>query len=247
MKKLGVNGLVASSIATVILGVVLIPSTAAAQDGVLYVTDNKCGIGRNTPSQKLEIYSTAGDARVDVLERSSTTLERTLFKLENKGFPRFVLEDSNAAVQWLMAAASGGTFRFNKVGSGVIELSLEGGGNMTIGGSLTEGSSRGVKEAFEDVDGRQILQQVAGLPISRWSYTHDGSGVRHLGPMAEDFYAEFGLGKTEKGIATLDTSGVALAAIQGLNQVIEEKEARILELEERLNHLETLVNELASR
>ena len=44
-------------------------------------------------------------------------------------------------------------------------------------------------------------------------------------------------------IATVDADGVALAAIQGLNQKVEENEARIKELEDRLDRLERLVNQ----
>jgi hypothetical protein len=39
--------------------------------------------------------------------------------------------------------------------------------------------------------------------------------------VAQDFHAAFGLGADDKRIATLDSSGVALAAIQGLNQKLE--------------------------
>jgi hypothetical protein len=59
--------------------------------------------------------------------------------------------------------------------------------------------------------------------------------------MSEDFHAAFGLGKSDKGITSVDTSGVALAAIQGLNQKLEEKDARISELEQRLLELEEMV------
>ena len=47
------------------------------------------------------------------------------------------------------------------------------------------------------------------------------AGVRHLGPMAQDFKAAFGLGNDEKMIGYLDENGVALAAIQGLNEKVE--------------------------
>ena len=41
--------------------------------------------------------------------------------------------------------------------------------------------------------------------------------------MGQDFHAAFGLGATDKGIATVDADGVALAAIQGLNARLEAK------------------------
>jgi hypothetical protein len=43
-------------------------------------------------------------------------------------------------------------------------------------------------------------------------------------------------------ITTVDADGVALAANQGLNQKLEEKEAKISALEKRLAALEKLMN-----
>jgi hypothetical protein len=54
--------------------------------------------------------------------------------------------------------------------------------------------------------------------------------------MAEDFYQAFGLGESETGIATLDTSGVALAAIQGLKA---EQDKALAERDEQLAKQDT--------
>jgi cell division protein FtsB len=59
---------------------------------------------------------------------------------------------------------------------------------------------------------------VAALPIKTWNYKSQDASVRHIGPMAQDFYAAFGLGSGDKTISTIDLDGVALAAIQGLHQ-----------------------------
>ena len=56
--------------------------------------------------------------------------------------------------------------------------------------------------------------------------------------MAQDFKAAFGVGETDTGITTVDADGVALAAIQGLNQKLEQKQAEITELKQRLEKLE---------
>src|SRR5262249_24529273 len=40
--------------------------------------------------------------------------------------------------------------------------------------------------------------------------------IRHMGPMAQDFRAAFGLGEDDTTISVVDEQGVALAAIQGL-------------------------------
>ena len=84
------------------------------------------------------------------------------------------------------------------------------------------------------------------MPITTWSYIAD-DGVRHLGPMAQDFYSAFSVGMDEKTISTVDADGVALAAIQGLNQKLTEelkqKGTEITELKQRLEKLERLMNQ----
>ena len=57
---------------------------------------------------------------------------------------------------------------------------------------------------------------------------------KHIGPMAQDFHAAFELGTDDKTINTSDAQGVALAAIQGLYQLLQEKDAEIADLEARL-------------
>ena len=59
----------------------------------------------------------------------------------------------------------------------------------------------------------------------------DDASVRHIGPTAQDFYAAFGVGQDDTHLAALDTSGVALAAIQELATVVLEKDAEIAALQ----------------
>jgi hypothetical protein len=110
-------------------------------------------------------------------------------------------------------------------------------------------SDRNVKTNFESVNSRQILERLVQIPIQKWSYIAQPNDVRHIGPVAQEFHAAFGLGIDDKHIATVDADGVALAAIQGLNQKLEEqvkaKDARIAALEQRLERLERLLPTLA--
>jgi hypothetical protein len=94
---------------------------------------------------------------------------------------------------------------------------------------------------------------VASLPITRCHFTNDVA-TAHLGPMAQDFYAAFNVGSDEKHIAVVDEGGVALAAIQGLNEKLEQKEARIQqqgaeiqELKQSVADLKKMVQMLAER
>ena len=41
--------------------------------------------------------------------------------------------------------------------------------------------------------------------------------MRHVGPMARDFYAAFGVGADDEHITSIDEDGVALAAIKALH------------------------------
>jgi hypothetical protein len=118
-------------------------------------------------------------------------------------------------------------------------------------------SDRAAKEDFADVNPSEVLAKVAALPITRWNFKQDKS-VQHIGPMAQDFYAAFGTGSDDKHIATVDEEGVALAAIQGLNQKLrDDSKAKDVEIQnlkqqndslaERLNELETAVKRLVAQ
>lgn len=118
-------------------------------------------------------------------------------------------------------------------------ITLNGSNGNVQAGSFTQTSDRNAKENFRAVDSRQVLDKVAGLPISQWNFK--GDPTVHLGPMAQDFYSAFALGPDDKHIVTVDEEGVALAALQGLNLKLEEKSARIKKLEARIERLERLL------
>lgn len=89
------------------------------------------------------------------------------------------------------------------------------------------------------------------LPISTWRYRTESSGAVHVGPMAQDFHAAFGLGDSDRSIGLLDASGVALASIQGLNRKLEAaldaKRTKIAALEAELAELRRAVEGLRAR
>jgi len=130
------------------------------------------------------------------------------------------------------------------------------GGYLSTGGVWTDGSDKNTKENFQPVDSGQILERVTQLPITRWNYKTQEPSVQHMGPVAQDFHEAFGVGEDERHIAALDSAGVALAAIQGLNQKLdktarnEDEEIVALRkrneaLEERVADLEKLMQKLA--
>jgi hypothetical protein len=95
------------------------------------------------------------------------------------------------------------------------------------------------------VNSREVLDKVTALPISRWNYKNE-SEVTHLGPMAQDFYSAFAVGQDERHISMVDADGVALAAVQGLNQRLTEelnrRDAENAELKQRLEAIEKILH-----
>ena len=108
------------------------------------------------------------------------------------------------------------------------------GGYLSTGGAWTNASDRAKKHDFRSLDKRSVLEKVAGIPITSWSYKAEKPSVRHIGPMAQDFYKAFALGLDNKHITTIDEGGVALAAIQGLYRQNQALEHRVELLEHQL-------------
>ncbi len=128
---------------------------------------------------------------------------------------------------------------------------------MTTGVTLASGSGswaslsdRNAKQGIRPTDGIDVLERVAALPISTWSYTDQGPGVVHMGPMAQDFAHAFGLGSSERHIETIDADGVALAAIQGLHTLVRAQQgtidAQAAELVSQRDTIESLARRLAA-
>lgn len=99
-------------------------------------------------------------------------------------------------------------------------------------------SDRALKTGVAAVDPGVILDRMANLPIAAWSYAFDDPAVRHIGPMAHDFAAAFGLGADDRAIHPIDGQGVAFAAIQALHRMATALHAENAALHARLDALE---------
>ncbi len=152
------------------------------------------------------------------------------------------------------SSQGGNVFRIRDKPTRTDLMVLDASGNLSILGTLSQGSDATTKEDLVPVDPEAVLQGVVGLPISTWSYIADDDGTVHLGPMAQDFYRTFGLGPGETTISMVDTDGVALASVQALHARAQAAQARIAALEAtvdaqaaRLAHLEAAVERIASQ
>ena len=117
-------------------------------------------------------------------------------------------------------------------------------GTVQVRSTISSGSDRNLKEHFSPADTDRILEKVLELPVSCWNYKDDPSSP-HLGPVAQDFHAAFGLGSDDKSIAVVDADGVALAAIKGLHKKLEQQETHLRDaLEEQQKQIKALKAEL---
>jgi hypothetical protein len=128
----------------------------------------------------------------------------------------------------------------------VYPLEMASGAYCSRAGVWTSVSDRNAKEDFAPIASGEVLAKVAALPITQWKYKVEPDGIKHIGPVAQDFHAAFGLGDSDKAIGAVDESGVALAAIQGLNQKLEEQSAENAKLRLELKELKALVIKLAN-
>ena len=210
----------------------------APENSLRITPDGRIGLGTATPEYDLTIADPDGNGLVVValspalgaaqtwaLTASSSSFE--VLDITNDVYPLIISTNSPNQIAML----SQGIF---------------------LRGSVIQLSSRESKTDFRQVEPRQVLAKVLDLPVAYWRYKTEEDDVRHLGPMAEDFHAAFGLGPNDQGIPLLDAGGVALAAIQGLKAeqdermagLIAEKGREIAVLEGELAELRELVSQL---
>jgi hypothetical protein len=160
----------------------------------------------------------------------------------------FVWADGNDAdlkctVQngWLVRATGGVRFITGwRLTLGPVGAALPAGEGIWV-----ETSSREVKENVSEVDKEKVLTDLARVSINTWNYRSQTEPIRHIGPMAEDFYATFGVGLDDKHLAAADVNGVALASIQALYEQLQEKDMEIAELQTRIDELDKRISELS--
>ena len=156
-----------------------------------------------------------------------------------------------------MARASGGVVFLTSTAASPTSYATGSAGVALLANatSWTTVSDRNAKKNFQPVNYQEVLNKLAQVPIEQWNYKWEkDSDVPNIGPMAQDFKHAFYPGRDDKGISTLEFDGVELAAIQGLNQKLNDKDARIQEqgaeietLKQNLADLQKLVQTLAEK
>jgi len=147
---------------------------------------------------------------------------------------------STASDQFIVRASGGARFYSSSALTTGVTLAAGGGSWSSI-------SDRNTKERFAAVDGGGLLARLSAMPILTWNYKTQDASIRHLGPMAQDFYTAFQVGEDDKHIATVDADGVALAGVQALYHLSQEKDRTIKAQGEKIDQLAREVDELHAR
>ena len=225
------------------------------------------GVGTYDPEEKLHVVGPAATRLLVENTNAAASGDQVMFQLRNASPAkvRFAIGSNGGNVWTFDNTPSLDSFSISKVGTGLNEFLVKSNGDGTFRGRSfatqhINTSSRSVKTDFREIDVIGVLQRLADLPISEWRYKSENQSDRHIGPIAEDFKAAFGLGDG-KTISTVDTSGIAFAAIQALykellekNEKLEKQQAALnmqdkllAQQMERLSQLESRLNEMQQR
>jgi hypothetical protein len=118
------------------------------------------------------------------------------------------------------------------------------GAYLSSGGVWVNVSDKNLKENIQPVEQNDMLNKINQLKISSWNYTREGNNVKHIGPMAEEFYQLFNVGNDNKSISTIDPAGISLVGIQALSRqnaelktMVSNQNDKILELQNKIEQL----------
>jgi hypothetical protein len=148
---------------------------------------------------------------------------------------------SSTTTNQFTARAAGGT-RFFSDSAATVGVELAPGAN-----SWSALSDRNAKENFAALNYREVLDNLDAVPVTSWNLKSQPDSVRHIGPMAQDFHAAFGVGEDDRHISTSDADGVAFAAIKGLHELVKEQQRQMEQLRRENAILAETVKKLSSQ
>ena len=229
------------------------PTNALTIEG----TTGDIGLGTSSPEQDLHVFSSDGAGQVLIQEANGTTIDRPLLYLSNNGGAEIFLQNTDLTETWKLKSNGSSQFLINLADDDGGEYagvefkilsdgSVEAAGDITANGVLLGASDRNKKKDINPVVPEDVLDKVAGLSVSTWRYKHDKKEALHMGPMAQDFHAAFGLGSDGTHIGMLDASGVVLISIQALNDKLEAKDNEIEALKKRNEEMASRMERLES-
>lgn len=206
--------------------------TGAAFDTIdrgIALRTGAANFGRNMPNTAANYFSLANQtgAGANQIGLSGMEMMRANANFVGRGFDQGMQGYNNAAgiynniYQGEMSA-----YNANQAAMGSAIGGIAGFAGYGLGpGFLKPNSSKDVKTDKREVKEGKALRGVRNLDVEKWKYKDDDGRNDHIGPYAEDFRREFGIGDG-KNIAPLDAVGVTMRAVQDLAEEVEELKER---------------------
>jgi hypothetical protein len=110
---------------------------------------------------------------------------------------------------------------------------------FTVNGAYEGASSRTKKENFIPLNQDEILHKIGQLKVTRWNFKTEGPSVKHIGPVAEDFYQLFKTGESENELPPMDSAGVSLAGVKALSAKLNAQQQQIERLEAAIKDMKS--------
>jgi hypothetical protein len=219
-------------------------ATVAGGNGNLASGDNAT-VGGGNANQAVGAFSTVPGGTGNVAGALNSFAAGAVAKIT----------DSSHIGAIIFSAADAGSSNFSSAASKEFAVRAAGGVRLRTSDDASTGcsiaantsslvctSDRNAKTDFRPVDTIAVAAKVAAMPVETWRFRGEESAMRHMGPTAQDFHEAFALGTDDRTIGHLDSAGVALAAIQGLYKMLQQKEAEIRELRSRVNGLQSIAD-----
>jgi hypothetical protein len=223
-------------------------ASSATNQGVYAVSTSSYGVYASSGNN----YGVYAESRAGTgLYANSLGSGRGITAHSASGVGLYASSDSNYAVWGQSINSYGVVGEDSGSGVGVYGSSGTGYAGLFAGKvgatSFVTTSDKNAKTNFRSIDRKEILARVSELPITSWDFKTD-LNKRHVGPMAQDFHAAFGLdGNDDTHINLVDVAGVSLAAIQELNAQMKLKDEQIAELKGQLSEMKSLAEKVSAR
>lgn len=238
-------------------GILPLRIAAGARNSSLYIArDGDIGLGTTTPDVGLDMVSSIPAIRMgntnDYNGNGSWSLyaytnEFSIGQSENGSYTSiFHIERNSPTKSLVIKPDKVSILKGLDVNESVsIGGSLTVSGNILSLGSVFNASDRNLKENIIKVNDNDILKKVDSLDISFWNYKKENKSIRHIGPMAQDFYKIFKVGVDNKHISSLDAAAVAIASVKALNKKLKEKDEEIAALQTQIEELKKVEARIA--
>lgn len=178
------------------------------------------GIGTVGPAARLQVLSEGGFGlpQVQISQTNANDFARLRFNAGSRPLWDIAIGGSSNVMNFFAGATS------------LNVISLNSNGNVQVAGTLTQSSSRELKENIAELSSKEAFETLEGLSPIKFNYKANREKQQQIGFIAEDV-PELVATSDRKALSAMDIVGV-------LTKVVQEQQKTILALAEKVKVLE---------